>query len=109
MKGFILGAIKVAITFLFLLAGLMKLTPQIDFKQHILLSTKFRNEMTPLWQNLLFQHLQFEMDSEVFQRLVGGTEVLCAILIWTALRRLSAFIHARYLVQMNVLNKLKQI
>ena len=92
MMRYVLGLMKAAITFLFLLAGLMKLTAKIDFNQHIQLTTKFRNEMTPLWQNLLFQKLDFEMDSEVFQRLIGVTEVLCAILIWTSLRRISAFV-----------------
>jgi uncharacterized membrane protein YphA (DoxX/SURF4 family) len=74
--------LKVAVTFMFFLAGINKVHPSFHPDTYIQLDQAFRNGFAPLWQKLLFDTFDYDMSPTFFKSAIGFTELIICVMLW---------------------------
>jgi uncharacterized membrane protein YphA (DoxX/SURF4 family) len=74
--------LKVAVTFMFFIAGINKVHPSFHPDTYIQLDQAFRNGFAPLWQKLVFDALDYDMSPTFFKSIIGFTELIICIMLW---------------------------
>lgn len=72
---------------------------QVNAEQFIVLDNKFRNQFYPAWDQHVFQQLGVQAgDATMFKQTIGWTELICASMLLTSMRRVAAIILATVMV-----------
>jgi uncharacterized membrane protein YphA (DoxX/SURF4 family) len=74
--------LKAVATFMFFFTGINKLHPSVSPDTFLLLDQGFRNSFMPLWQRLVFDHLEYQMSPVLFKSLIGISELLVCVMLW---------------------------
>jgi len=87
----VMYAVRIFLSSIFLLSSVMKITPALHQDTHYMLAEKFRSYLI-IWKANAFDHIGLDIDDTTYRLSVGFTELFCLFLLWTSLRKISAFI-----------------
>uniref|UniRef100_A0A6U1PSD7 DoxX family protein n=1 Tax=Fibrocapsa japonica TaxID=94617 RepID=A0A6U1PSD7_9STRA len=69
--------------FIFVTSGTMKLTEKFHEETHELLTNMFEKQFTPVWQRVVGDKIGIQIDSNLFQTIIGGLELASGVLLVT--------------------------
>eukprot|EP00284_Hemiselmis_tepida_P010723 CAMPEP_0174926842 /NCGR_PEP_ID=MMETSP1355-20121228/15390_1 /TAXON_ID=464990 /ORGANISM="Hemiselmis tepida, Strain CCMP443" /LENGTH=154 /DNA_ID=CAMNT_0016172909 /DNA_START=21 /DNA_END=485 /DNA_ORIENTATION=+ len=104
--GLLKNILAALLAFVFLMAGGNKVTDKIHPGTHAELSSGFQKSFGPIWANIINNDLKVPADSAVYKMLIddgsktyevmrtviGATEVACAVMLFSPMRSLAAFV-----------------